>query len=107
MIQFINWAPWNPTYNPIMFKLHVPIFYRNKYQMALEWRVCINFAKPKERERERDKCFVAPISLQQRKHFIAIKALSDLANGGSADSNEAHTYHCSRYAKLLMKKLVW
>ena len=60
-----------------------------------------------KRERERDKCFVAPISLQQRKHFIAIKALSDLASGGSADSNEAHTYHCGRYAKLLMTKLVW
>ena len=82
-----------------MFKLHVPIFYRNKYQMALEWRVCINFAKPWERERERDKCFVASISLQQRKHFITIRALSDLASGGSANSNEAHTYHCGRYAK--------
>ena len=58
-----------------MFKLHVSIFYRNKYQMALEWRVCINFAK--RRERERDKCFVAPISLQQRKHFIVIRALSE------------------------------
>ena len=54
-----------------MFKLHIPIFYRNKYQMALEWWVCINFAKP--RERERDKCFVTPISLQQRKHFMAIR----------------------------------
>ena len=74
-----------------MFKLHVPIFYRKKYQMALEWRVCINFAKPKERERERDKCFVALISLQQRKHFITIRALLDLASGGSVDSNEAHT----------------
>ena len=52
--------------------------------------------------RERDKCFVASISLQQRKHFIAIGALSDLANGGFVDSNEAHTYHCSRYAKLSM-----
>ena len=54
------------------------------------------------RERERDKCFVASISLQQRKRFIAIRALSDLANGGFVDSNEAHTYHCSRYAKLSM-----
>ena len=90
-----------------MFKLYVPIFYRNKYQMALEWRVCINFVKPWERERERDKCFVAPISVQQRKHFIAIKALSNLANGDSADSNEAHTYHCGQYAKLSMKKLFW
>ena len=88
-----------------MFKLHVSIFYRNKYQMALEWRVCINFAKP--RQRERDKCFVAPISLQQRKHFIAIRALSDLASGGSADSNEAHTYHYGQYAKLSMTKLFW
>ena len=61
----------------------------------------------RERERERDKCFVTPISLQQRKHFIAIKALSDLASGGSTDSNEAHTYHYGRYAKLLMTKLVW
>ena len=60
-----------------------------------------------KREREKDKCFVTPISLQQRKHFIAIKALSDLASGGSADSNEAHTYHCGWYAKLLMTKLVW
>ena len=84
-----------------MFKLHVPIFYRNKYQMALEWRVCINFSKPweRERERERDRCFVALISLQQRKHFITIRALSDLASGGSADSNEAHTYYCGWYAK--------
>ena len=79
--------------------------------MALEWRVCINFVKPwereRERERERDKCFVAPISVQQRKHFIAIKALSNLANGDFADSNEAHTYHCGQYAKLSMKKLFW
>ena len=86
-----------------MFKLHVPIFYRNKYQMALEWRVCINFLKTwereRERERERDKCFVALISLQQRKHFITIRALSDLASGGFADSNEAHTYYCGWYAK--------
>ena len=82
-----------------MFKLHVPIFYRNKYQMTLEWRVYINFAKPWERKRERDQCFVALISLQQWKHFIAIKALSNLASGGSVDSNEAHTYYCGWYAK--------
>ena len=49
--------------------------------------------RERERERERDKCFVAPISFQQRKHFIAIRAFSDLASEGSADSNEAHTYH--------------
>ena len=73
--------------------------------MALEWQVCINFAKP--RERERDKCFVAPISLQQQKHFIAIRALSDLASGGSADSNEAHTYHYGWNAKLSRAKLFW
>ena len=70
--------------------------------MTLEWWICINFAKP--RERERDKCFVALISLQQWKHFIAIRALSDLASGGSAGSNEAHTYQCGRYAKLSMTK---
>ena len=56
-------------------------------------------------KRERDKYFVAPISFQQQKHFIAIRALSDLASEGSADSNEAHTYHCGRYAKLSMTKL--
>ena len=55
--------------------------------------------------RERDNCFVALLSLQQRKHFIAIRALSDLASGGFVDLNEAHTYHCGRYAKLLMTKL--
>ena len=59
----------------------------------------------RERERERDKCFVAPISFHQRKHFIAIRTLSDLASEGSVDSNEAHTYHCGRYAKLSMTKL--
>ena len=90
-----------------MFKLQVPIFYRNKYQMALEWQVLINFAKPSERERERDRCFVTQISLQQRKHCIAIRALSDLVSGGSVDSNEAHTHHCGRYAKLSMTKLFW
>ena len=60
-----------------------------------------------ERERERENCFVALLSLQQRKHFIAIKALSDLANGGSTDSNEAHTYHYGRNAKLSKTKLFW
>ena len=45
---------------------------------------------------------MALISLQQRKHFIATRALSDLASGGFTDSNKAHTYHCSRYAKLSM-----
>ena len=58
-----------------------------------------------QRERERDKCFVAPISLQQQKHFIAIRALSNLASRGTADSNEAHTYHYGRYDKLSMIKL--
>ena len=93
-----------------MFKLHFPIFYRNKYQTALEWRVYINFAKPwreRERERERDQCFVALISFQQWKYFITIRALSDLASRGSADSNEAHTYNYGRNAKLLMTKLFW
>ena len=91
-----------------MFKLHVPIFCRNKYQTALEWKVCINFAKPwMQRERERDQCFMALTSLQQWKHFIVIRALLDLASGGSTDANEAHTYHCGRYAKLSMAKLFW
>ncbi|XP_061367404.1 uncharacterized protein LOC133310488 [Gastrolobium bilobum] len=35
---------------------------------------------------------VALICLQQRVPFIAIRALSDLAGGGSADSNEADTF---------------
>ena len=48
---------------------------------------------------------MAPISFQQRKHFIAIRALSDLASEGSADSNKAHTYHCGQYDKLSMTKL--
>ena len=48
---------------------------------------------------------MALISLQQQKHFSAIRALSDLANGGSADLNEAHTYHHGRNAKLSMTKL--
>ena len=60
-----------------------------------------------KREREKDKCFVTPISLQQRKHFIAIKAFSDLASGDSIDSNEAHTYHYGRNAKLSRTKLFW
>ena len=50
---------------------------------------------------------MALISLQQRKHFITIRALLDLASGGSVDSNEAHTYHCGQYAKLSMTKLFW
>ena len=65
-----------------------------------------NPKRERERERERDKCFVAPISLQQRKYFIAIRALLDLASGGFADANEAHIYHCGRYAKLSMIKLL-
>ena len=48
---------------------------------------------------------MASISLQQRKNFIAVRALSDLTSGGSANSNEAHTYHYGRYAKLSMTKL--
>ena len=35
-----------------------------------------------ENERERDKCFVSLISLQQRKHLIAIRAFLDLASEG-------------------------
>ncbi|MQL41414.1 phosphorylase, partial [Escherichia coli] len=35
---------------------------------------------------------VALICLQQRVPFIAIRALSDLAGGGSAESNEADTF---------------
>ena len=58
-----------------------------------------------ETQRERDNCFVALISFHQRKHFIAIKALSNLANGGFADSNEAHTYYYGRNAKLPRTKL--
>ena len=64
-----------------------------------------NPEKERERERERENYFVALISLQQRKHFNAIRALSDLANGGSADSNEAHTYHYGRNVKLSRTKL--
>ena len=66
-----------------------------------------NPKREREREREREKCFMALISLQQQKHFIAIRALSDLASGGSADSNKAHTYHYGRYAKLSVTKLFW
>ena len=73
--------------------------------MALEWRVCINFAKLRERERKRDKCFVALISIQQWKYLIAIRALLDLASGDFADSNEAHTCHYGRNAKLSRTKL--
>lgn len=35
---------------------------------------------------------VALICLQQKVPFIVIRALSDLAGGGSADSNEADTF---------------
>ena len=49
--------------------------------------------------------FRALISLQQRKHFIAIRALTDLASGNSADPNEDHTYHYGRNAKLSRTKL--
>jgi nucleoside phosphorylase len=35
---------------------------------------------------------VALICLQQRIPFIAIRALSDLAGGGTAESNEADTF---------------
>ena len=54
---------------------------------------------------QRDQCFMALISLQQRKHFIAIKAVSALASAGSVDSNEAHTYQYGRNAKLSRTKL--
>ena len=64
------------------------------------------FAKPwMQRERERDQCFMALTSLQQWKHFIVIRALLDLASGGSADSNETHTYHYGQNAKLSRTKL--
>ena len=49
--------------------------------------------REREREREREiSAFVALICLQQRKLFIVIKALSDLAGGDSGDSNEVDTY---------------
>ena len=57
------------------------------------------------RERERERCFVASISIQQQKHFIVIMALLDLASIGFANSNKAHTYHCGQYAELSMTKL--
>ena len=58
--------------------------------------------KERERERERDipMLFVALICLQQRKHFIAIRALLDLDDGDSSDSNETDTYHYSQNDKL-------
>ena len=63
--------------------------------------------RERERERERDQCVVALISLQQPKHFIIIRAFSDLASGSSVDSNEAHTYHYGQNAKLSRTKLFW
>ena len=54
---------------------------------------------------QRDQCFMALISLQQQKHFIAIKAVSALTSEGSVDSNEAHTYQYGRNAKLSRTKL--
>ena len=44
--------------------------------------------------------FVALICLQQRKLFIVIKALSDLARGGTDNSNKADTYHYGQNDKL-------
>ena len=60
-----------------------------------------------KRERERDipMLFVALICLQQIKPFIAIRALLDLANGDSSDSNETDTYHYSQNDKLWRTKL--
>ena len=47
----------------------------------------------KQWEREREiSAFVALICLLQRKPFIVIRALSDLAGGDSGDSNEPDTY---------------
>ena len=59
------------------------------------------------RERERDilVLFVALKCLQQRKPFIAIRALSDLADGDSGDLNETDTYHYSQNDKLWRTKL--
>ena len=55
------------------------------------------------REREREiSAFVALICLQQRKPFIAIRALLDLTGGGSSDSNKANTYHYGQHGKLQM-----
>ena len=46
-----------------------------------------------EREIEREiYAFVALICLQQRKPFIVIRVVSDLASGDSSDPNEADTY---------------
>ena len=50
---------------------------------------------------------MALISLQQWKHFIAIRALSDLVSEGFANLNEAHTYHYGQNPKLSMTKLFW
>ena len=75
-----------------------------RFRMKSLYKFCQTL-REKERERERENYFVALISLQQRKHFSAIRALSDLANGGSADSNEAHTYHHGQNAKLSTTKL--
>ena len=63
--------------------------------------------RERERERERDipVLFVALICLQQRKPFIAIRALSDLADGDSGDLNETDTYHYSQNDKLWRTKL--
>ena len=76
----------------------------NGFRMKSLYKFCETL---RERERERENCFMALISLQQWKHFIAIRAFSDLASGGIADSTEAHTYHYGRNAKLSMKKLFW
>ena len=57
--------------------------------------------REREREREREiSAFVALICLQQRKPFIAIRARSDLASGGSDNSNKADTYHYGQNDKL-------
>ena len=61
--------------------------------------------REREREREREILFVALIFLQQRKPFIAIRALSDLADGDSGDLNETDTYHYSQNDKLWRTKL--
>ena len=73
----------------------------NGFRMKSQYKFC----KILNAERESDQCFVALISLQQQKHFIAVKALLDLASGGSTDLNEAHTYHYGRNAKLSKTKL--
>ena len=43
---------------------------------------------------------MALICFQQRKHFITIRALSDLAGGGFVDLNEAATFHFGQNDKL-------